>query len=267
MLKGQALVVVLLILGMALTVGLAIISRSITEVNVSTVQEEGARALEAAETGIEQAFGGLVGEGGGAVGTLPVSNATYNVASSDLGDGGVYEVPYKLNAGDVATLDLEGYTGNPTNLRVCWGKDGGEVVAAEIMFYYEESGVMHVGRQGYDTNAASRGNGFTTPNNGNCGSLGYDYSTLIQFSSGTNNMGMDASGTPRFVRVRLLYNSTPEPVAFHAQGGHNFVSQGQDITSTGQAGAASQRVRAVITHGDLPGMFDAAVFSGGSLIK
>ena len=58
--SGQALLVVLLMLGVALTIGISIASRSTTEVEISTTQQEAARALEAAETGIEKALGGVV---------------------------------------------------------------------------------------------------------------------------------------------------------------------------------------------------------------
>ena len=50
--SGQALIVVLLILGVVTTVALSIASRSVSEVAVSTTQQESAQALAAAEAGV-----------------------------------------------------------------------------------------------------------------------------------------------------------------------------------------------------------------------
>jgi Tfp pilus assembly protein PilX len=59
--KGQALVLVLLSLSVVLTLVLFILSRSITDVAVSSKEEESARAFSAAEAGIERSL--VVGSG------------------------------------------------------------------------------------------------------------------------------------------------------------------------------------------------------------
>ncbi|MBI4078679.1 MAG: hypothetical protein HY429_00035 [Candidatus Levybacteria bacterium] len=51
---GQALLVLVLVLVVSLTVGLSVASRSITNVRISTEEENSQRALSAAEAGIEQ---------------------------------------------------------------------------------------------------------------------------------------------------------------------------------------------------------------------
>ena len=58
--SGQALVLVMMVLSVALTVGLSIATRSTNEVKVTSSQEESARALEAAEAGLEKALGGTL---------------------------------------------------------------------------------------------------------------------------------------------------------------------------------------------------------------
>jgi len=253
--RGQALVIVLLIVGVGLTVGLAIISRSVTEVNVTTVQEESARALEAAEAGVEQAFGGLIA-GSGGTGTLPSSNATFNVANSNIGAGTVYEVPFVVDQGDAATVDMTGYSGN--NVRICWGKNS-EQTGVEVILYFDPgSGLISSGRGGYDPQG--RWN-FMVSDTGNCGTMGYTYSKLVDLSE----LGM-TSGTPLFLRIRPVFNSTPVRLAVVAVGS-SFPVQGTEIQSTGQAGNASQRIKATAANPDLPAIFDNAVFSGSSLIK
>ena len=64
-----------------MTVSLSIASRSATEVSVSTAQEEAARALAAAEAGVEAKLGGIT-TGSGQVGT---SGSTYTVELTDFG--------------------------------------------------------------------------------------------------------------------------------------------------------------------------------------
>jgi hypothetical protein len=263
--KGQALVLILLILGVAMTVALAVVSRSVTEVSVSTVQEESARALEAAETGIEQSLGGLIAGSGS--GRVPVTNASFNVSNASLGGGSVYEVPYKLDAGDVATADLNGYSAG--NFRVCWGSATGSAV--EVILYFRRADTsVGVGRLPFDS-VAGRGNGFDSTVVSGCpgGPGGYASSRLINFSDfGMVTTGPPASrDTPLFLRVRVLYNPTPQPLAFLAQGSADFPSQATEIISTGQSGDASQKIRVVQMNPDLPAVFDSAIFSGTSLTQ
>jgi Tfp pilus assembly protein PilX len=51
--KGQALLLVVLMLSVVLVVVLSYVSRSITDVSISTYQEESVGALAVAEAGIE----------------------------------------------------------------------------------------------------------------------------------------------------------------------------------------------------------------------
>src|SRR3989339_1593452 len=54
--KGQVLLIVVLVMIVALTVGLSLISRSITNLRTSTQEAESQKALAAAEAGVEQAL-------------------------------------------------------------------------------------------------------------------------------------------------------------------------------------------------------------------
>ena len=53
---GQALLIVLLTLAVTLTVVLSVVSRSVTDITVSTYEEDALRAFSAAEAGIEEAL-------------------------------------------------------------------------------------------------------------------------------------------------------------------------------------------------------------------
>lgn len=54
--KGQSLLIVVLVMVVALTVGLSVVLRSITNVRIATEEENSQRAFSAAESGIEQAL-------------------------------------------------------------------------------------------------------------------------------------------------------------------------------------------------------------------
>lgn len=259
---GQALIVILLVLGVALTVGLAIVARSVTEINVSTVQDESARALSAAVAGIEQSLGGVITgpSGSGVVGT---AGDVFTVQKSSAGGASVYVASEELVAGDAATVNLEGssFNGSGTNqLKVCWGGNG----AVEVMGYYRSGGVVYVNTLAYDS--SSRGNGFVlaVASIADCpaGGSGFNYAASF------NTTSLIASGvTPLFLRVRLLYNgSMPRPVGFVATG-WTFPAQGEDIVAVGQAGGTTQKVSVFKGTPDWLPMWDDAVFSGTSLVQ
>jgi len=260
--RGQALVVVLLLLGVAVTVGLSIVSRSVTEVSVSTAEDESSRALEAAEAGVESALGGVVAVGSSDTDTF--AEASFNVSNTAVGNAQVYEVPYSLSAGEVATVDLGGYTGN--NVRVCWGSL--ETAAVELILYYQGATAVSVGRVGYDPNGTTRAqNSFSPDAGGGCNGAGYTRSyAYTQMVSLRNDLGMAAGGSPLILRIRALYNTQGLPVAVRGLGG-DLPTQGSEIISTGQAGGSTQKLRVIQSKPDLPLMFDAALFSGTSLIQ
>ena len=230
---GQALIVVLLVLGVALTVGLAIVARSVTEVNVSTVQDESARALSAAEAGIEQALGGVVVSGGDTVGTA--GDAFVVQTNSSTAD--VYVVAEELVAGETAIVNLTGSSFNGS------GKNPFKVVLDGV-----------IGGNGFDN----------TVNDGSLCPPGFSHS--VQF--GTQDL-IAGGVTPLFLRARLLYNgSTPQPVGFMvAAGSWSFPAQGEDIVSVGQAGGTTQKISVFKGTPDWLPMWDDAVFSGGSLTQ
>jgi|SRR3989344_1901751 len=258
---GQALIVVLLVLGVALTVGLAIVARSVTEVNVSTVQDESARALSAAEAGIEQSLGGVItGSGTGSVGTV---GDVFTVQSNSSAGITSYVYPEELVAGDAATMALDTTFNDPgtRTLKVCWGGGG----AVELMGYYRSGGVVSVNTRAYDS--TSRGNGFDlgSSDTSNCPTAGspFNNSALLD----TTSLISGGTNEPLFLRVRMLYNgSTSQPVGFFASG-WGFPAQGDVITSVGQAGGTTQKISVFKGTPDWLPMWDDAVFSGGSLTQ
>lgn len=286
--RGQALVMILLIMGVAITIVLSVVSRSVTEVNLSGTEEQSSRALQAAEAGIEKSLGGIQPNGTNvSVGV----NSTYNVTTTDLtkstissgGNTNAYRVPYPLAAGDVMTVALSSYTPLYTpyagrTLGICWN-DGStsDQPAIEVILYFIHNGSIAVGRAGYD--AAVRG-GFTAPDSitghykGYCNGFNMNYikEVCLGNSGGcANNLGFVDGDSPLFMRIRILYNNSgAQYLVVDPQGSgpvKSLPKQGNDVVSTGVSGDAAQRVHAVQPNPDLPFMFDAALFSGGDLTQ
>ncbi len=268
--KGQALIMVLLVLGITATIGLSIMSRSITEVSVSTTTDESARALEAAEAGVEKSLGGVIVSSSGSD-TIPDSNASFRVSNTAVaGTANTnYSVPYRLTPGDVASVYLQGQDSNGapitysgSGLRICWGDGSGTRPAMEAVLYYLSGGVVTVGRNGYDGNSRSKFK-TTDGNTGSCSGGTYQSSHYIPFS----DLGMTAGSTPLVLRLRLVYNTTPQTLLVMPDAGTTLPVQGKDVISTGESGSATQRLHVIQSNPDTPMMFDMALFSGGSLVQ
>ena len=254
--RGQALVVILLVMAVALTVGLAVVSRSVTEVGISTTQKESAQALAAAEAGIEQALAGNV--------SLPTGVTTVPAGgSNDL------EVPESLVAGESVTIFLSGhdasqnfvagldeYTG--ADLGLCWGQDNVNP-AVEVTIYYKSGANYLVTRQAIDPNSnrAAQNNFSGTDNNPSC--------PIVRTYQHYKKITMPA-GTLLMMRVRMLYNQdTPQYLA--VKGSSAIPVQGQDITAVGSEGQTSRKVQVFQRYPDLSPILDTAVFSGANLVK
>lgn len=93
---GQMLLVVVLTMIVALTVGLSVVSRTITNLKISKQSEESQRAFQAAEAGIEQALQSATASSG-----LEFSNnASYSTTITDTGG-----TNFLLNAGEIVDQD------------------------------------------------------------------------------------------------------------------------------------------------------------------
>lgn len=282
---GQALVVMLLILAVALTVGLSVVSRSVTDIGVSTTSEESARALAAAEAGIEAALSTAVVAIGAPV---PVGQTgSYTIISSAAAGGGEsVTFPEGVTAGDPATvflvahgidgqLDLSAgaakYTG-PT-ITVCWGENVtvGTTPALEVIMYYiNDSGLALANRNVYDPTASRTPGAISTDPVANCpAGKNYSFTKEINFSSAlvSGGLSMPASFTGLFLRLKLLYNGdTAYPIGV-AGDNDQFPAQARLITAVGQAGQTNRRVQVNERYPDPLPYFDSAVFSGADLSK
>lgn len=263
--QGQALVMILLLLSVVIAIGLAISSRSVTEVGISTTQEESARALAAAEAGIEAALSGSVTGGGAPVNVGSGGLESYVLtAPSQYGAGTQVTFGEGVRAGEAATVFLlvgnQRYTAS--SVIVCWGESGssGPVPALEAIVYYQAGGTYLASRSVYDPQGTGRTPG-SASQDGNTSGCPSDKSYAYKATVGLG------SGTPYYLRLKPFYNGDTGSSIGVAGVGSQFPAQGRLLTSTGQAGQTSRKVQVVERYADLLPYLDNAVFSGGSLVK
>lgn len=287
--SGQALVLVLLSLAVVLTLVLFILSRSVTDVLVSSKTDEAARAFSAAEAGIEQAL--VIGtSGGGPVGT----GASYTSDVSDFAEGATeFNYPIKLASGDSMTTWFVNHdlaTGEPvcdashpcftgTAMQVCWGESGASsgdstTPAVEVSVFYESTpgstASTKIARAVFDPNTGRlTSNSFTQADNINCsiGGENYPFQKTITFSDVGIASGVSGvEGGLRFARIRILYTGGVEPVGVAVIGG-TLPSQGQNISSTGVSGVSQRKVDVFQGWPEAPSVFDYSIYSSTGITK
>ncbi len=277
--SGQALLVILLIMAVALTIGLAVVSRSITDIRISQEQEESARAFSAAEAGLESLLAT-----GSAPGTIPVGGTEFTIstAETDLGNSQSFIFREKVDAGEAKTVWLVGHNadGNPdptvaqcvpNNLRVFWGNEGTtrndeNTPALEATVFYFDS-----------VNGSYETRKYTSdPNNGRAIANGFSTDDLVinpgllegvQFAFRRHISGLP--GNMYVLRLKLIYSDDqPHILGVRAGGGANptLPLQGTcyESTATSEVGIAS-RVEQCQYYPSLPGLFDYVLFSEANL--
>lgn len=288
--KGQALLVILLVMAVILTIALSIASRSVTDISVSKQEDDASRAFSAAEAGVEQALNS---------GTLQTSanlssGGTFNATVQDLVSSGTkeYVVPLLVASGESVPIWFANHDTNNGNalacsanypcsvandLTLCWGSgtysSDSLKPAVEISVFYTTSGnnwaTTKIARAVYDPyNSRSGSNNFSTPVGGGQTIDSTVFSFCQNFK--LSDLGVtarpnitDATG-PQFMRVKLFYNTDRSyPVGIIVNDANaSLPPQGNDINSLGQSGDAARKIEVNRLFRDLPPVFDFGVYSG-----
>lgn len=294
--EGQALLIVILVMAVVLTIALSLVSRTISDINISTKEDDSSRAFSAAEAGIEQAL-------------LNKSTGTYtlngNVTSQDsfsvnatplVSGGNEFSVPLLLSAGETApvwlvehaddgsltcSLTKPCFTGS--QLKVCWGESGtpdsatSPAVEATVVYLTSDTDLStaRIARAAFDPIVSRTDvNNFTKGSEGtNCTVQGksYQYSKTIDLAAlGVTIRGNAAQRRgPQYLRVRMLYNTDQaHPIGVNVAGAGMFPLQGSKVISQGTSGTATRSLEVSQLFPDLPPIFDSVVFSGsGGIVK
>ncbi|HRN96506.1 MAG TPA: hypothetical protein PLD54_03620 [Candidatus Levybacteria bacterium] len=269
--SGQILLIVVLSMVVALSVGLSIASRTISNLQISRQSEESQRAFQAAEAGLERAVRQVsTGEGTTADGFPGIldNNANFNVEIKPEGGD-----KFQLNGGDMIEravgLDVwmsnyphytDTYSGK---VRLFWGHAGQScgdvgndyVPALEVLLLHGDVEDPQLYREVYDP--CPRITGATTI--GVVGDAGYEnagfqYQYRADFPSGD-----PMPSSPLIFKVIPIFNSTR--IGIQGLSG-DLPSQGSVITSTGTAGETVRKIQYFQSYPQIPNeLFPYAIIS------
>jgi type II secretory pathway pseudopilin PulG len=285
--KGQALLIVLLIMAVVLTIALSLISRSVTDITITEKEEEAARAYSAAEAGVERALQ----SGTESISTLSTGD-TFSAQISSLAKASrEFLIPLLMSSGETTPVWFVSHDANSnlvcsssnicftgTTIKACWGEEGtssstNTTPALEMSILYTTTGgdysTAKVARAVFDPYVARPdSNSFTKGSDGSCTvdgkamafSKNIDLSTL----GITLRNAVDETKGPQIARLRLIYNNDrahPVGLVITSNQG-NFPQQGNKVESSGTAGQATRKVQVYQLYPDLPPVFDYGIFSG-----
>lgn len=254
--RGQVLLIVVVTMIVALTAGLSIASRTITNLKLAKQNEESQRAFQAASSGIEKFLNSAAGSTGG--GDLPSAKFETTVLTQTA-------LTYVLNNSseidqdrgiDVWLSDYPNfanrYAGNitfyfGTKDQACNVTSGDKVMPAlEITFLRGQTSNPILERRVYDPCASTRNNNFDTGSSAS--SLVIDG---ITFSRQTDPIGFGASGVNQgglIARVIPLYNSALIGIKWE----NTPKSQGKLLESTGSSGETKRKIVYFESHPQFP---------------
>ena len=249
--KGQTLIIAIIIMILALTVGVMVSNRYISTLKNISESDNSSRALAVAEGAIEnilvipqETLENYINYNNcGSACILEISGQSNYRARADvtLNFAGGSNEPYviKISNGDVYQLSLNGYSSNST-VDVCWDS----TASIYGSYIYESSGAVLSEIYSYNPiGYAGAANGF---------------SEAVSSHGHTNCFSVTALGTPRVLRIKPFNEDTF--VYFVPSVGQNIPSQGILITSVGRSGDAVKTVQVLKTTGAVPEYFDYVIY-------
>ena len=287
--EGQALIVALLVVVVITTIVLALISRTVVDVDLSSTSERSSRAFSAADAGIEDLLQKatdpsytIVNGEAGQVGemewefTQQEAGATPNTAfvwPRALVQDEVAQVIFSADDEFVGSLDTA-----CTGLKLYWGTESalGVVPAIETIFIYD-SGGYQVKRYVFDPDTSGR----IALNNFSPAVAADETINTTVFSdpmifkyNATVSMSDFPSGSLKLMRMKLLYNGSKAHFIAVLPIGCSLVNQAEGgaagvIKARSAVGDLSETIskRLFISRPVLPSIFDYVLFSGGSIQK
>ena len=289
------MVLVLLSLSVVLTLVLFVLSRSVTDIAVSSREGEAIRAFSAAEAGVEKAL--IVGS---SIGKTTIGDAEYNADVTDFAEGLTeFIYPVSLASGDASTLWFVNHddNGNPicdvthpcfsgNSIKICWGKEdtgssSATTPAVELSAFWAATpgnyATLRIGRAAFDPYSTRRNsdiggaspNRFSAPDAGTCTIDGetFAFQKTVNFAG----LGITSAGSDnglQFAKVRMFYNTNEShKVAFAVSGGDVLPSQGLMVSSAGSSGEANRRLEVFQGWPEAPFIFDYSIYSSTGLTK
>lgn len=275
--SGQIVLMLVLITIVGLTIGLSLISRTITDLRITSQTEQSNRAFSAAEAGVENALKGAVI--GGPTGTvnLPSASGSYSVSQVGGTDAAVIfplTSPSELQTVWFADHDTDGALiessgmdpklplPNGLSYEVCWGTDGNNNSAIVLFLYYKDSAGYKFARSAFDNfpNSHSPGNNFNPPDgtgsSGYCGGTYRFHKTINVVSDYALNLALNPKLL--FLQIQPVYEKTTLAIKPNI----SIPGQGKMITSVGQTETGVVRkIQVTQGYNVLPAIFNFTLFT------
>lgn len=286
--KGQMLLMVILVMVVAMTVGLSIASRSVTNIKISKQNDESQKAFQAAEAGINVGAKQNIIQNPSLKtlkGTFSDNNAHFDTQIEEAKDNTLIlnggreidqDVGYDLWLADssppyqnwyVGDLDIFYSDNNQTNCST--GSLNNSRPAIETLILLQESGNYYLNKYVYDNCGRFMGSS-GIPTGIPDGTASHDIldtvtGTTITFKYRIRifNSAFNPSPTrhPILMRIVPFYNSTKIAVKTVA-GATNLPTQGKVITSSGTAGDTERKLTYFESLPQIPSeLFQYAILS------
>jgi hypothetical protein len=258
----------------ALTVGLSVASRTISNLKISKQNEESQRAFNAAEAGVDIALQKIKDSGCTAGCTAVLTDLQANGAKYKYDVSPEQSSEIVLNGGDIVHqavgMDVwlsnyqdfsSPYTGKKVTIlwgdstQSCTGVAGAIMPAIEVMALYNP-GTLSMYRQVFDPCGRVQGaTGFTGG-----GSIDYHGPQVNFANSAVFPSGVTTLDNILVMTVTPIYNSTH--IGIKAATGFTLPSQGAVITSTGKSGDTVRKIQYFQSYPQIPDeLFHYAIIS------
>lgn len=289
--KGQAVLIILLVMAVALTVVLSVVGSTTSDIRISSNESESLRAFSAAESGVERALvtnssaQGFVGDAtfNATVTSLASGQKSFNYPTN-LTDGDMAVVWFVSHAGDgslICDASNPCFTGN--TVKVCWGKTGtpsgsSTTPAVDVTFYFLQTpgdySTARIVKAIYDPNSSRlASNSYSSSDPGTCtiGTTNYAFSKTIDVGVlGVPAGSYTIANGMQFMTARVLYNSDQDQSIgfdFNFAGDSAIPSQGFQIDSTGTLNTATRRVVVTNQYVGMSPILGAAMFSATGVVQ
>lgn len=275
--SGQAVLIVLLITMVILTIGLSVVSRSVTDVRISAQSQESARAFWIAQGGLEKAVKARMASDSNTIGDI--SYQVTKIVSAPLD---YYIFPELISQAEKMTFWLVNYD-NPAsfydgnNLTVCWGNSGEPLdqpttPALEANLVYRDNQAVpkyYSRRYPFDPNSVRRlSTNFKAADVTGCSLGGKSFA----FKAVIPDDIADFTALPQFYRpifldLKLMFNTNPQLLGVRVASGKTVFSQQDTYESTAVVAGSNitRKLKETVLWPRIPEIFDYLVFSGGNL--
>lgn len=259
--SGQIVLLVLLVVVFGVAVSLSLIGRTTENVAISTQLADSAKALSAAEAGLELAMRAntsLTGE------VSIGSGEFYDVQMATIGNVATYQLSEKTSKGQLAVLWLNTHTAGlldetstgvypGATIDICWSTTGQPGLIVSLL--YKRGAAYLVGKGAYGPISAGRSDSFTNVDaeGSGCGVGSGVYRKTITFS----DLGVIPSDIRLALRMRPVYSDAQ----FYAQGSVAFPPQGNTYTATGTVEETTRRVQVDQVFSAPSSLFDYVIYS------